>query len=204
MRSSGTYENDPSGEITSTSPKQSKQKKPTKFRERMRRWLQNGKNNNHQGEEDVPEIFNKNFYPQTGMTAFNNNDNGEVQDVTNNFFLPSEDESGPVQSSVKTFLTGNNDEDSNFQQNQNPKQKSELPKSPYRQKPTQEIALLKDLFVTNKYDDPYLNSSTRFGNITSTFPSSLSLRTVTLQTIKKRIDCISAKKKKCGRQRKNF
>lgn len=102
------------------------------------------------------------------------------------FFLPSEDESGPVQSSVKTFLTGNNDEDSNFQQNQNPKQKSELPKSPYRQKPTQEIALLKDLFVTNKYDDPYLNSSTRFGNITSTFPSSLSLRTVTLQTIKKK------------------
>ncbi|CAI4477536.1 BDN_1c_G0025510.mRNA.1.CDS.1 [Saccharomyces cerevisiae] len=204
MRSSGTYENDPSGEITSTSPKQSKQKKPTKFRERMRRWLQNGKNNNHQGEEDVPEIFNKNFYPQTGMTAFNNNDNGEVQDVTNNFFLPSEDESGPVQSSVKTFLTGNNDEDSNFQQNQNPKQKSELPKSPYRQKPTQEIALLKDLFVTNKYDDPYLNSSTRFGNITSTFPSSLSLRTVTLQTIKKRIDCISAKKKEVWKTEEKF
>ncbi|QID80029.1 protein kinase ssp1 [Saccharomyces pastorianus] len=204
MRSSGTYENDPSGEITSTSPKQSKQKKPTKFRERMRRCLQNGKNNNHQGEEDVPEIFNKNFYPQTGMTAFNNNDNGEVQDVTNNFFLPSEDESGPVQSSVKTFLTGNNDEDSNFQQNQNPKQKSELPKSPYRQKPTQEIALLKDLFVTNKYDDPYLNSSTRFGNITSTFPSSLSLRTVTLQTIKKRIDCISAKKKEVWKTEEKF
>ncbi|CAI4523841.1 BAK_1a_G0024960.mRNA.1.CDS.1 [Saccharomyces cerevisiae] len=204
MRSSGTYENDPSGEITSTSPKQSKQKKPTKFRERMRRWLQNGKNNDHQGEEDVPEIFNKNFYPQTGMTAFNNNDNGEVQDVTNNFFLPSEDESGPVQSSVKTFLTGNNDEDSNFQQNQNPKQKSELPKSPYRQKPTQEIALLKDLFVTNKYDDPYLNSSTRFGNITSTFPSSLSLRTVTLQTIKKRIDCISAKKKEVWKTEEKF
>ncbi|CAI4526920.1 CEQ_1a_G0023910.mRNA.1.CDS.1 [Saccharomyces cerevisiae] len=204
MRSSGTYENDPSGEITSTSPKQSKQKNPTKFRERMRRWLQTGKNNNHQGEEDVPEIFNKNFYPQTGMTAFNNNDNGEVQDVTNNFFLPSEDESGPVQSSVKTFLTGNNDEGSNFQQNQNPKQKSELPKSPYRQKPTQEIALLKDLFVTNKYDDPYLNSSTRFGNIISTFPSSLSLRTVTLQTIKKRIDCISAKKKEVWKTEEKF
>ncbi|CAI4039557.1 hypothetical protein SMKI_08G2250 [Saccharomyces mikatae IFO 1815] len=204
MRSSGTYEDDPSQKIASTLPKQSKQKKPTKFRERMRRWLQTGKNNDGQEEEDVPKVFKKVFYPQTGMTAFNNNDNPEGHDITNNFFLPSEDESGPFQSSVKTFLTGNNDENADFQPNVNFKQKTESPKSPYRQKPAQEIPMLKDLFVSNKYDDPYLNSSTKFGNITSTFPSSLSLRTVTLQTVKRRIDCISAKKKEVWKTEEKF
>ncbi|CAI4064125.1 hypothetical protein SKDZ_08G2290 [Saccharomyces kudriavzevii ZP591] len=205
MRRSGAYEDDPSQEKPTSSPsKQSKQKRPTKFRERMRKWLQSGKSNDHQEEEEVPKIFNRILYPQSDMTAFNNDDYGEGEDITNNFFLPSEDESGPFQSSLKTFLTGNNDENTESQPNQNPKQQSERPSSPYRQWPTQEIPLLKDLFITNKYDDPYLNSSTKFGNITSTFPSSLSLRTVTLQTIKRRIDCISAKKKEVWKTEEKF
>ncbi|EJS43405.1 ssp1p [Saccharomyces arboricola H-6] len=208
MKSSDTTENDSSQEIMSSSPKQSQQKRPTKFRERMRRWLQSGKNNDHQEEKEVPKIFNRILYPQADMTAFNNIDNGEGQDITNNFFLPSEDESGPLQSSIKTFLTGNNDENTEFQSegqpNQNQKQSSEHLKTSYRRRPEQDIPLLKDLFITNKYDDPYLNSSTKFGNITSTFPSSLSLRTVTLQTIKRRIDCISAKKKEVWKTEEKF
>ncbi|CAI4053609.1 hypothetical protein SUVZ_15G3400 [Saccharomyces uvarum] len=208
MRSSGTYEDEPSQETTSSPPKQPQQKRPTKFRERMRKWLQSGKNNGHQDKKDVPKIFDRILYQQADMTAFNNNENGQSQDITNNFFLPEEDESGPLQSSVKTFLTGNNDDNTEFQPqdhpNQNQKQSTEPPRVPYQQRSPQEIPLLKDLFITNKYDDPYLNSSTKFGNITSTFPSSLSLRTVTLQTIKRRIDYISAKKKEVWKTEEKF
>lgn len=128
MRSSGTYEDEPSQETTSSPPKQPQQKRPTKFRERMRKWLQSGKNNGQQDKKDVPKIFDRILYQQADMTAFNNNDNGEGQDITNNFFLPDEDESGPLQSSVKTFLTGNNDDNTELQPqdlpNQNQKQSS--------------------------------------------------------------------------------
>nr|CAI6479726.1 CIH_HP1_G0025290.mRNA.1.CDS.1 [Saccharomyces cerevisiae] len=86
---------------TSTSPKHEAEKSLANLgKEQV---VKNGKNNNHQGEEDVPEIFNKNLIRKQAGQLSNNNDNGEVQDVAIQFFLPSEDESGPVQSSVKTF-----------------------------------------------------------------------------------------------------
>nr|CAI6479835.1 CIH_HP1_G0025300.mRNA.1.CDS.1 [Saccharomyces cerevisiae] len=48
------------------------------------------------------------------------------------------------------------------------KQKSEPPKVTYRQKTYARNSIIERSFVTNKYDDPYLNSSIRFGNITLT------------------------------------